>query len=140
MLYAVLHLAGYKITKEDLIQFRQLGSITPGHPERSLKHGIEVATGPLGQGIAMGVGMAVAEEYLAAQYNKPNFPIINHFTYVLCGDGDLQEGVSQEAISFAGKQQLKKLILIHDSNDVQLDSLTSKTTNEDLHGRFRASG
>lgn len=140
MLYSVLHLAGYPLTIDDLRHFRQLNSNTPGHPERNLKHGIEVTTGPLGQGIAMAVGMAVAEEYLAAQYNKPHFPIINHYTYVLCGDGDLQEGVSQEAISLAGRQKLKKLIVLHDSNDIQLDTPVNKTTNEDLHGRFRASG
>lgn len=140
MLYATLHLSGYKISKEDLRHFRQLGSVTPGHPDRSIGHGIEVTSGPLGQGVAMGVGMAIAEEYLAAQYNRPHFPIINHFTYVLCSDGDLQEGISQEALSLAGKQKLKKLILIHDSNDVQLDSLTVKAINEDFHLRFKASG
>lgn len=138
LLYSTLHLAGYKISIEDLKQFRQWGSITPGHPEKNLTPGVEVTTGPLGQGIGMGVGMALAERFLAAKFNRPNFKIIDHYTYVLCGDGDLQEGVTQEAISFAGKQQLSKLILIHDSNAVQLDDFVKQANVENMQKRFAA--
>lgn len=140
LLYSTLHLTGFKVGIEDLKQFRQWGSITPGHPEKHLTDGVELTTGPLGQGIGMGVGLALGESFLAAKYNKPNFDIINHYTYILCGDGDLQEGVAQEAISFAGKNQLNKLILIHDSNDVQLDDMVIKAQAEDLQLRFQAHG
>ena len=97
MLYSVLHLCGYKVSMEDLQQFRQYGSKTPGHPERGLTDGVEVTTGPLGQGLAMSVGMAAAERHLAARYNKPGMEIVDHYTYVICGDGDLMEGVSHVA-------------------------------------------
>ena len=97
LLYSVLHLTGYKVSIEDLQQFRQWGSITPGHPEYGHTDGVEVTTGPLGQGFAMGVGMAIAEKHLAARYNRPGYNIVDHFTYVMCGDGDLMEGVSHEA-------------------------------------------
>ncbi|ATZ18748.1 transketolase [Williamsoniiplasma somnilux] len=140
LLYSTLHLTGFNVKIDDLKNFRQWGSITPGHPEKHLTEGVEVTTGPLGQGIGMAVGMAVAESFLSVKYNKPDFEIINHYTYVLCGDGDLQEGVAQEAISFAGKNKLNKLILLHDSNDVQLDDLVKEAQIEDLHKRFEASG
>ncbi|PPE05167.1 transketolase [Williamsoniiplasma lucivorax] len=140
LLYSMLHLAGFKISIEDLKQFRQWGSITPGHPELGLTDGVEVTTGPLGQGLAMGVGMAMAEAFLAAKFNKPKLDVINHHTFVLVGDGDLQEGVSQEVISFAGMQQLHKLIVIHDSNAVQLDDMVVKANRENMHARFKAAG
>ncbi len=121
MLYPVLHLAGFNVEMEDLKQFRQLNSLTPGHPEYLHTDGIDTTSGPLGQGIAMAAGMAVAESYLAAVFNKEKFNIIDHYTYVICGDGDLQEGVTQEAISLAGHLGLNKLIVLYDSNDIQLD-------------------
>jgi len=138
LLYSALHLSGFKVSINDLKNFRQWGSNTPGHPERGLTDGVEVTTGPLGQGIAMGVGMAVAEKSLAARYNQPSYEIIDHYTYILCGDGDLQEGVANEAISFAGKNQLNKLILLHDSNDVQLDDYVKTTQTENLAQKFQA--
>jgi len=138
LLYSVLHLSGFKVSINDLKNFRQWGSKTPGHPELGITDGVEVTTGPLGQGIAMGVGMAIAEKSLAARYNQPNYEIIDHYTYVLCGDGDLQEGVANEAISFAGKNQLNKLILLHDSNDVQLDDYVKTTQTENLTQKFQA--
>ncbi|WP_434328480.1 transketolase [Mycoplasma capricolum subsp. capricolum] len=138
LLYSALHLSGYDLSIEDLKQFRQWESKTPGHPEKTLTSGVEVTTGPLGQGVGMAVGMAVAEAHLASVYNRPNFDLIDHYTYVLCGDGDLQEGISQEVISFAGKNKLNKLILIHDSNDVQLDSDVVDVQIEDMHKRFKA--
>ena len=121
MLYPVLHLAGFNVEMEDLKQFRQLNSLTPGHPEYLHTDGIDTTSGPLGQGIAMAAGMAVAESYLAAVFNKEKFNMIDHYTYVICGDGDLQEGVTQEAISLAGHLGLNKLIVLYDSNDIQLD-------------------
>ncbi|MCD8209746.1 MAG: transketolase [Coprobacillus sp.] len=135
--YAILHLCGYNITMEDLKQFRQAGSMTPGHPEVGHTDGIDASTGPLGQGIAQGVGMALAEESLAANYTDGD-EIIDHYTYVLCGDGCLEEGISQEAISFAGKQKLRKLILLYDMNDVTLDGPLSLSSVEDTKGRFLA--
>lgn len=138
LLYATLHLSGYNVTINDLKEFRQLNSKTPGHPELGHTDGVEITTGPLGQGVGMAVGMAVAETFLASKFNKPKFNIIDHFTYVLAGDGDLQEGISQEAISFAGKQKLNKLVLIHDSNDVQLDDKVSEANVENLQERFKS--
>ncbi|WP_027063259.1 transketolase [Mesoplasma seiffertii] len=138
LLYSALHLSGYNLSIDDLKQFRQWGSLTPGHPESTITSGVEVTTGPLGQGIGMGVGMALAEAFLANKFNKPGYDIIDHFTYVLCGDGDLQEGVAQEAISFAGKNQLNKLILLHDSNDIQLDDEVAKAQAENLKLRFKS--
>ena len=125
LLYSCLHLAGYNITISDLKKFRQINSITPGHPEYNLTPGIEVTTGPLGQGIANAVGMAIAEQYLSTVYNNKKYIIFNHNTYAICGDGDLQEGVALEAISLAGRLKLKKLIILHDSNDVQLDNMVA---------------
>lgn len=108
LLYSMLHLTGYDLSIEDLKSFRQLGSLTPGHPENFLTPGVEVSTGPLGQGISNAVGMAIAERHLAATYNQDGFPIIDHFTYVICGDGCLQEGISSEACSLAGHLGLGK--------------------------------
>lgn len=122
MLYSMLHLSGFDVKKEDLMQFRQFGSITPGHPENHLTEGVDATAGPLGQGISMAVGMGIAESFLAAKYNKDDLDIVNHYTYVICGDGDLQEGVAQEAMSLAGHLGLGKLIVLYDSNDIQLDT------------------
>ncbi|MGT2771557.1 transketolase [Streptococcus marimammalium] len=140
MLYSLLHLAGYQLSIEDLKNFRQWGSKTPGHPEVNHTDGVEATTGPLGQGIANAVGMAMAEVHLAAKFNKPGFDIVDHYTYVLNGDGDLMEGVSQEAASLAGHLKLGKLILFYDSNDISLDGPTSKAFTEDVKGRFEAYG
>lgn len=122
MLYSMLHLSGFDVKKEDLMQFRQFGSITPGHPENHLTQGVDATAGPLGQGISMAVGMGIAESFLAAKYNKEDLDIVNHYTYVICGDGDLQEGVAQEAMSLAGHLGLGKLIVLYDSNGIQLDT------------------
>ncbi|AHF60988.1 transketolase [Spiroplasma mirum ATCC 29335] len=138
LLYSLLHLSGFNITIDDLKKFRQLGSITPGHPESYLTPGVDVTTGPLGQGIAMAVGQAVAETHLSARYNKPNYNLFDHYTYVICGDGDLQEGVAQEAISLAGHWKLNKLIVLFDSNDVQLDNMVSVAQSENIADRFKA--
>src|ERR1700761_9248272 len=138
MLYAVLHLTGYKIGIEDLQQFRQYGSITPGHPEYGDTDGVEVPTGPLGQGFAMGVGMGIAEKHLAAIYNRPGYNIVDHYTYVMCGDGDLVEGVSHEAASLAGTLGLGKLIFFYDDNLISLDGPTELSFTEDVAKRFEA--
>jgi transketolase len=138
MLYSVLHLTGYKVGIEDLQQFRQWGSITPGHPEYGDTDGVEVTTGPLGQGFAMGVGMAMAEAHLAARYNRPGFNIVDHFTYVMCGDGDLMEGVSHEAASLAGTLRLGKMIYLYDDNLISLDGPTELSFTEDVTERFEA--
>lgn len=138
LLYSMLHHAGYKYTIDDLRQFRQFASNTPGHPEYHLDYGIETATGPLGQGIANGVGMALAESFLRAKYNKKDLNIIDHYTYVLCGDGDLQEGIAQEALSFAGHFKLNKLIILYDSNDIQLDSPVNLVSSENLKLRLQS--
>lgn len=140
LLYSLLHLAGYQVTIDDLKQFRQWGSVTPGHPEVHHTDGVEATTGPLGQGIAMAVGMAMAEAHLAAVYNRENFEIMDHCTYALCGDGDLMEGVSQEAASMAGHMKLGKLIVLYDSNDISLDGPTSKAFTENVGQRFEAYG
>lgn len=140
MLYSLLHLSGFDVTIDDLKDFRQLGSKTPGHPEVHLTEGVEATTGPLGQGFANGVGMAMAEAHLAATFNKEDYPVVDHYTYVLCSDGDLQEGISQEAASLAGHLKLGKLIVLYDSNDIQLDGPTSKAFTEDVASRFKAYG
>ena len=132
LIYATLHLAGYEISMEELKRFRQLESRTPGHPEYRHTDGIEATTGPLGQGIAMATGMAIAESYLRAMFNKPGFDVIDHYTYALCGDGDLQEGVTLEALSLAGHLGLNKLIVLFDSNDTQLDGPTKDAVSEDI--------
>ena len=138
MLYAVLNLTGYKVAIEDLQQFRQYGSITPGHPEYGETDGVEVTTGPLGQGFAMGVGMGIAEKHLAAIYNRPGYNIVDHYTYVMCGDGDLMEGVSHEAGSLAGTLGLGKLIYFYDDNSISLDGPTALSFTEDVTERFAA--
>ena len=140
MLYSLLHLSGFDISIDDLKDFRQLGSKMPGHPEVHLTDGVEATTGPLGQGFANGVGMAMAEAHLAATYNKEDFPVVDHYTYVLASDGDLQEGISHEAASLAGHLKLGKLIVLYDSNDVQLDGPTNKAFSEDIQKRFEAYG
>lgn len=121
LLYTLLHLYGYKVSKQDLKDFRKLNSITPGHPEYKSTDGVDATSGPLGQGIAMGVGLAISEAFLEAKYNKEDIKLFDSYTYVLCGDGDLQEGVTVEALSIAGTLRLNKLIVLYDSNDVQLD-------------------
>ncbi|HOA77818.1 MAG TPA: transketolase [Bacilli bacterium] len=140
LLYSILHLSGFGIMISDLKNFRQLGSITPGHPERGDTPGVDSTSGPLGQGIAIGTGMAIAEEYLRGRFNKEGLPLIDHYTYVLCGDGDLQEGVTQEAMSLAGHLRLSRLIVLYDSNDIQLDGPVKDTTGEDVAGKYRAMG
>ena len=136
--YAMLHLTGYKVGITDLKSFRQINSITPGHPEFAHTDGIDATSGPLGQGIAHAVGMALAEKHLSQIYNKEEFKIINHYTYALCGDGDMQEGVTQEAISLAGQFKLNKLILIYDFNAITLDDVLSVSNSDNVKLRFKA--
>ena len=140
LLYSLLHLSGYQVSIEDVKNFRQFNSKTPGHPEVGHTDGVEATTGPLGQGFANGVGMAMAEAHLAATYNRPGFPIVDHHTYVMCGDGDLMEGISYEASSLAGTLKLNKLIVLYDSNDITLDGELSKSFNESVKDRFIAQG
>ncbi|PUA18810.1 transketolase [Glaciimonas sp. PCH181] len=140
LLYSLLHMTGYDLPLEQLQQFRQWGSITPGHPERGLTPGVEVTTGPLGQGFANGVGMAIAEAHLAAQYNRDGLQVINHFTYGIVSDGDLMEGIASEAASLAGHLQLGKLIYLYDDNNVTLSAGTEMTFSEDRARRFDAYG
>ena len=140
LLYSMLHLTGYDLTLDDIKQFRQWGSRTPGHPERTHTPGVETTTGPLGQGFGNGVGIAIAEAYLAARYNQPGFEIINHFTYGIVSDGDLMEGVASEAASLAGHLKLGKLIYIYDNNRVTLSGGTDVTFTEDRAKRFEAYG
>jgi transketolase len=140
LLYSLLHLTGYAVSLEQIERFRQWGSITPGHPERGLTPGVEVTTGPLGQGFANGVGMAIAEAHLAARYNRAGFDIIDHFTYAIVSDGDLMEGVAAEAASLAGHLKLGKLIYLYDDNRVTLSAGTDITFSEDRARRFDAYG
>lgn len=140
LLYSLLHLHGYDVSMEDLKQFRQFGSKTPGHPEYGHVPGVETTTGPLGQGIANGVGMAMAERHLASLYNRPGYEIVNHYTYVVVGDGDLMEGVAAEAASLAGHLRLGKLIVLYDSNQISLDGGTNLSFTEDVAARFKAYG
>jgi transketolase len=140
LLYSLLHLTGYDLPLEEIKQFRQWGSHTPGHPERGHVPGVEVTTGPLGQGFGNGVGLAIAERYLAARYNRPGFEIINHFTYAIVSDGDLMEGVAQEAASLAGHLGLGKLIYLYDNNYVTLAAGADLTFTEDRAKRFEAYG
>ncbi|WMM16551.1 transketolase [Staphylococcus saprophyticus] len=139
LLYSLLHVSG-SLELEELKQFRQWGSKTPGHPEFKHTDGIEVTTGPLGQGFAMSVGMAMAEKHLAGKFNKENANVVDHYTYVLASDGDLMEGISHEAASLAGHNQLDKLIVLYDSNDISLDGDLDKAFSEDVKGRFEAYG
>ncbi len=140
LLYSLLHLTGYDLSLEELRAFRQWGSRTPGHPEYGFTPGVEATTGPLGQGIATAVGMAMAERHLAAVYNRDGFPIVDHHTYVICSDGDLMEGVAAEAASLAGHLKLGKLIVLYDSNDISLDGETSFAFTENVRQRFEAYG
>ncbi|EJE04578.1 transketolase [Staphylococcus epidermidis] len=139
LLYSLLHVSG-SLELEELKQFRQWGSKTPGHPEYRHTDGVEVTTGPLGQGFAMSVGMALAESHLAGKFNRDQFDIVDHYTYVLTSDGDLMEGISHEAASFAGHNQLDKLIVLYDSNDISLDGDLDKSFSEDTKQRFEAYG
>jgi transketolase len=140
LLYSLLHLFRYDVSMKDLQSFRQFGSKTPGHPEFGHTPGIDTTTGPLGQGIATAVGFAMAERFMAGVFNKPNHELINHHTYVIVGDGDLMEGISSEASSFAGHLGLHKLIVLYDSNDISLDGPTSWSFTEDVKARYRAYG
>jgi len=140
LLYSMLHLTGYDVPLEQIKQFRQWGSRTPGHPERELTPGVEVTTGPLGQGFGNGVGMAIAEAYLAARYNRPGFEIINHFIYAIVSDGDLMEGVAAEAASLAGHLKLGKLIYLYDNNRISLAGATDLSFSENTAKRFDAYG
>lgn len=138
MIYSLLHLSGYQVSIEDLQSFRQWGSKTPGHPEYGHTDGVEATTGPLGQGFAMGIGMAVAEKHLAALYNRPGYEIVDHYVYGICGDGDLMEGISHEAASLAGTLGLGKVIYLYDDNLISLDGPTSLSYTEDVKKRFEA--
>ena len=138
MLYSLLHLSSYDLSIDDLKQFRQKGSKTPGHPEYSHTKGVEVTTGPLGQGIGQAVGLAVAEKHMEGLYNKDDLKIIDHYTYALCGDGDLMEGISYEAMSLAGHLNLNKLIVLYDSNDICLDGNLSSSFSENVEKRVKA--
>jgi transketolase len=140
LLYSLLHLTGYDLPLEQIKQFREWGSITPGHPERGVTPGVEMTTGPLGQGFGNGVGLAMAEAHLAASYNRPGFEIVNHFTFGIVSDGDLMEGVSSEAASLAGHLKLGKLIYLYDDNHVTLSAGTDMTFTEDCARRFEAYG
>lgn len=135
LLYSLLHLFGYKVSLDDLKQFRKLNSATPGHPEYGHTDGVDATTGPLGQGIAMAVGMAMAEAHLAAKFNRDGFPVVDHYTYALVGDGCLMEGISYEAMSMAGHMKLGKLIVLYDSNDISLDGELSLSFGEDVRKR-----
>jgi transketolase len=138
--YSLLHLTGYDLPMEELQRFRKWGSKTPGHPERGHTPGVEVSTGPLGQGVSNAVGMAIAEAWFAANYNRPGHRIIDHYTYAICGDGDLMEGISNEAASLAGHLRLGKLIYLYDQNHISLAGATGLIFTEDVAGRYAACG
>jgi transketolase len=138
LLYSLLHLTGYDLPLEELKNLRQLDSLTPGHPEVHLTPGVETTTGPLGQGFATGVGMAMAEAHLAAKYNKEGYPVTDHYTYGIVSDGDLMEGISQEAASMAGHMQLGKIIYLYDDNGISIDGSTDLAFTEDVEQRFKA--
>jgi transketolase len=140
LLYSLLHLTGYDVTLDDLKSFRQWGSRTPGHPESGLTPGVEATTGPLGQGLTNAVGMAIAERRLAHEFDRDGHAIVDHWTYVIASDGDLQEGIASEAASLAGHLRLGKLIVLYDDNDIQLDGPTSMAWSEDVPARFDAYG
>jgi transketolase len=140
LLYSLLYLTGYGLELEYLESFRQWGSLTPGHPEHGLTPGVEATTGPLGQGFANGVGMAIAAQRLAAEFNRPGFPLFDHYVYAICSDGDLQEGVAAEAASLAGHLKLGKLLYLYDDNHIQLDGPTAMAFSEDVLARFAAYG
>ncbi|MFL2780340.1 MAG: transketolase [Gammaproteobacteria bacterium] len=140
LLYSLLHLTGYDLPLEELKNFRKLGSKTPGHPECDVTPGVETTTGPLGQGLANAVGMALAEKILAHKFNKPELELINHYTYVFCGDGDLMEGISHEACSYAGTHKLEKLIVLYDDNDISIDGEVAGWFTDDTAKRFESYG
>lgn len=140
LLYSLLYFNGFGLTIDDIKQFRQLGSKTPGHPEYGWTAGVDATTGPLSQGLAMSVGMALAEKHMAAIYNKPGYNVIDHYTFSLIGDGDLMEGLSEEALNIAGDKGLNKLIVLYDSNDVSLDGPLSLSTKENVKARVEAAG
>jgi transketolase len=140
LLYSLLHLTGYDLSLDDLQQFRQWGSHTPGHPERGCAPGVEVSTGPLGQGLGNALGMAIAERWLATTFNRPAHEVVNHYTYVLASDGDMMEGISSEMASLAGTLRLGRLIVVYDANRVTLSATTDLTFLEDVGGRFQACG
>ncbi len=140
MLYATLHLAGYNISMDDLKNFRQLNSKTPGHPESHMTAGVDATTGPLGQGVAMATGLAIANCVAGSTYNKFNYPLFDNYTYVLCGDGCLQEGVALEAMNIAGTLELSKLIVLYDSNDIQLDGKVADCHKESVKNKYEAMG
>ena len=140
LLYSLLHLTGYDLPMEELMRFRQWGSKTPGHPEYGITPGVETTTGPLGQGFANGVGMAYAERWLAERYNRPGHIVVDHYTYAIASDGDLQEGVAAEAASFAGAHKLGKLVYLYDDNGISIEGDVSGTFTEDVGARFRAYG
>jgi transketolase len=138
LLYSLLHLTGYEMSLEDLQSFRQWGSKTPGHPEYEPDHGVEVTTGPLGQGISTAVGMAIAQKCLASHFNRDGFPIVDYKIYVIASDGDLQEGVASEACSLAGHLGLDNLVVIYDDNHISIDGETELSFTEDRAKRFEA--
>ena len=140
LLYSLLHLFGYKISKDDLKNFRQVGSITPGHPEYRQTPGVEVSTGPLGQGLANAVGMAIAEQRLAAEFNREGYPVVDHYTYALCGEGCLMEGIGYEACSLAGTLHLNKLIVFYDCNKITIEGTTDGVFDENIVARQKALG
>ena len=140
LLYALLHLTGYNLSLDDIKNFRQWGSLTPGHPEYRHTPGVEVTTGPLGQGLANAVGMAIAEAHLAARFNREGAKIIDHYTYVMAGDGDMMEGVTAEACALAGHLRLGKLIVLYDDNAVSLAGSTALSFTENMEMRFKSYG
>jgi transketolase len=140
LLYSLLHLSGYQVSMDDLKSFRQWGSKTPGHPEYGHTDGVEATTGPLGQGFAMAVGMAMAEAHLGGKYNKDDYNLVDHYTFSICGDGDLMEGISHEAASLAGHLKLGKLVLLYDSNDISLDGDLDRSFSESVENRFNSYG
>ena len=140
LLYSLLHLFGYGLTKEDMMNFRQMDSLTPGHPEYGHTVGVEATTGPLGAGMGMAVGMAMAESHLAAVFNKDGYPVVDHYTYVLGGDGCMMEGISSEAFSLAGTLGLGKLIVFYDSNRISIEGSTDIAFTENVQKRMEAFG
>ncbi len=138
LLYSILHLTGYKLSLNELKNFRQWKSLTPGHPEYGLTPGVETTTGPLGQGLTNAVGMAVAQKHLAARFNKKGFKLLDHYLYAEVGDGDMMEGISHEAASFAGHNKLSKLIVFYDDNGITIDGSTSLSYSDDVQKRFDA--
>jgi transketolase len=140
LLYGLLHLTGYNLSLDELKRFRQWGSQTPGHPEYHLEIGVETTTGPLGQGFTNGVGMAIAERFLAARFNRPGYPVVDHYVYAIVSDGDLMEGVASEAASLAGHLKLGKIIYLYDDNDISIEGSTDLTFTEDVKARFAAYG